>query len=106
MALFRNNLLVVASVALFGGCAGPGAVDQAESAAYEESVVVDVAKNTDVECRYEKQTGSHMVERVCISAERRREMEEASQQWLRTRGRSGGVERVRDSADPRGRDDP
>ena len=91
--------------ATVAACTTPAPQD-VDPAAYEEAIEVDIVRNDQIECRYEKQTGSHMVQRVCMSVEQRREIEAESQQWMRTGGRSGSVERVQDPADPRNPENP
>ncbi len=118
------RILVVAGAALWLAACGstppaePARADAAASAAEGDEAAFDapmtetgepVPPLTDteksVECRYERVTGSHMMRKVCMTAAERRREEEASKQWMRTRGRSGGVSRVRDAADPRDDDD-
>ena len=60
---------------------------------------------SDVQCHNERVTGSHMIQTVCTTASQRKDMEAAAKQWMRTGGRSGGVSRVRDTADPRDTDE-
>lgn len=104
--MFRAKATALVLLISLGACAAPP-VPSAGDATIEESLVVEVtAPDDSIDCRYEKQTGSHMVVRVCTTAAERREVEAAAQQWLRTGGRSGSVERVRDAADPRKQTDP
>ena len=52
-------------------------------------------------CRVERVTGSNMHRRRCFTEAELREMSDNAQEWLRTRGTSGGPHMVRDEADPR-----
>ncbi len=119
----RLIALAIAIVGMLTGCASGGARgtgpgdgatnDTAQTDAGNASaIVVDgtpvppLAPGTaQRECHYEKVTGSHMMRKVCMTAAERRQMEEASRQWIRTGGRSGGVATVRDPADPRNKDE-
>ena len=118
-----HPLAMTVAVLVFAGCGTNTprtSAEQVNSASDEtasdtrfEAPVVESGEPTpplteaekSVECRYERVTGSHMMRKVCRTAAERRRDEEASKQWMRTGGRSGGVTRVRDTADPRDEDD-
>lgn len=101
----------IASI-LFTACAAtspstntPSSAPTAQADPSGEATTTAGLTATDVECHNERVTGSHMIQTVCTTAEQRREMAAAAKQWMRTGGRSGGVSKVRDSADPRDTDE-
>ena len=108
-----GKLPALIASALLAGCAASPAIDhpappadQAERSAPSPDMQTTAGlTQTDVECHYEKTTGSHMVQTVCTTAEQRRETQADAKQWMRSGGRSGGVSKVRDPADPRDSDD-
>ena len=107
-----GKLAALIASALLAGCAASPAIDPAPPTAQAERNAPSPdmqttagLTQTDVECHYEKTTGSHMIQTVCTTAEQRRETQAAAKQWMRSSGRSGGVSTVRDPADPMDNDD-
>ena len=92
---------------LFSACAsdpanpGSDALETAPSIAATKEPLKPYAPGSDVTCRYERVTGSHMMRKVCKSEAEKQRAQKDAQDWMRTGGQRGSTTVVRDEHDPR-----
>ncbi len=83
---------------------GSATTDSSPAVAATKEPLEPFNPGSDVTCRYQRVTGSHMMRKICNSEAEKQRAQKDAQDWMRTGGQRGSTTVVRDELDPRDKD--